>query len=68
MRRETSDGQTSDWQCAGKRIPLLTTGNIGQGDFGTSLEMTIGPRSGPGLEGSKGCGGPLLNNCRRQFV
>ena len=41
MRRETSDGQTSDWQCAGKRIPLLTTGNIVQGDFGTSLEMTV---------------------------
>ena len=41
MRRETSGGQTSDWQCAGKRIPLLTTGNIVQGDFGTSLEMTV---------------------------
>ena len=41
MRRETSDGQTSDWQCAGKRILLLTTGNIVQGDFGTSLEMAV---------------------------
>ena len=41
MRRETSDGQTSDWQCAGKRIPLLTTGNIVQGDFGAPLEMTV---------------------------
>ena len=57
MRRETSDGQTSDWQCAGKRIPLLTTGNIVQGDFGAPLEMTIGPRSGPGSEGSKGSEG-----------
>ena len=37
MRRETSDYQTADWQCAGKRIPLLTTGNIVQGDFGASL-------------------------------
>ena len=24
------------------------------GDFGAPLEMTIGPRSGPGSEGSKG--------------
>ena len=68
MRREMSDGQTSDWQCAGKCIPLLTTGNIVQGDFGASLEMIIGPRSSPGSEGAKGCGGRLLNNCRRQFV
>ena len=41
MRRETSGGQTSDWQCAGKRIPLLTTGNIVQGDFGAPREMTV---------------------------
>jgi hypothetical protein len=53
MRREMSDGQTSDWQCAGKCIPLLTTGNIVQGDFGASLEMIIGPRSSPGSESSE---------------
>ena len=33
MRRETSDGQTSGWQCAGKRIPPAYDGEHSAGRF-----------------------------------
>ena len=33
MRRETSDGQTSDWQCAGKCIPPAYDGEHTSGRF-----------------------------------
>ena len=33
---------------------VIGEGRMAAGDFGVPLKMTIGPRSGPGLEGSKG--------------
>ena len=38
-------------------VESLGLGSMVAGDFGASLEMTIGLRSGPGLEGSKGSEG-----------
>ena len=38
-------------------VESLGLGSMVAGDFGASLEMIIGPRSGPGSEGAKGSEG-----------